>query len=223
MVNGFAFADGQLYLSGWMPAGAYIPFRRSLTPPEPLSGAPGAPASNDVVVSGRRLYVAEFGDLEIYDISRPGELTPVGGYKPFPSPISDLAVRSTTPDEEILYLYAGSPYASSPRELLTFGLPSLNALGRLSIEAEDTETTIGQATTFDLAVGDGRAYVVVRDGIYTVDWGIRPLPYLLAGTPSPSRGATRAASSSWTAGSIWARVGARASTSPPSHPIAPAS
>src|SRR5690606_21443118 len=148
---------GQLYLSGQMPAGAYIPYRRALTPPVPLSGAPGAPASNDVVLSGRLAYVAEAGDLEIYDVSRPGQLTQLGGYKPFPAPISDLALHAT-PDGELLYLYAGSQYDSAPEELLTLRLPSLEVLSRLAIEAEDTERAVGQAAIYDLAVENGRAY-----------------------------------------------------------------
>jgi hypothetical protein len=184
MVNGFAFAGGQLYLSGQMPAGAYIPYRRALTPPEPLSGAPGAPASNDVMVSGGRLYVAEHGELEIYDISRPGQLTQVGGYKPFPSPVSDLALASA-PDDELLYLYAGSPFDSAPEELLTLGLPSLEVLGRLSFAVEDTETAIGQAAVSELAIDDGQAYAVARDGIYTMDLSDPAAPELAGRYPYP--------------------------------------
>jgi hypothetical protein len=184
MVNGFAFAGGQLYLSGQMPAGAYIPYRRALVPPEPLTGAPGAPASNDVLVSGRRLYVAEHGDLEIYDISRPGELTQIGGYKPFPAPISDLALRST-PDDELLYLYAGSPFDSAPEELLSLRLPSLEVLGRLSFAVEDTETTIGQAAVSELATDDEQAYAVARDGIYTMDLSDPAAPAITGRFPFP--------------------------------------
>ncbi|MDT8306220.1 MAG: hypothetical protein RRC07_09805, partial [Anaerolineae bacterium] len=184
IVNGFAFAGGQLYLSGQMPAGAYNPYRRALAPPEPISGAPGAPASNDVIVSGRRLYVAEHGDLEIYDISRPGQLTQVGGYKPFPAPISDLALRST-PDDELLYLYAGSQYDNAPEELLTLRMPSLELVGRLAIEAEDTERAIGQAAVYDLAVANGQTYAVAGDGVYTVELGDPAAPELTGRYPFP--------------------------------------
>ncbi len=185
MVTGFALAVGQLYLSGWQPAGAYIPFRRALTPPEPLSGAPGAPASADVVLSGRRLYVAEAGDLEIYDVSRPGQLTQVGGYKPFPSPLSDLALRSASQDGELLYLYAGSPFDSAPEELLTLRLPSLEVVGRLSFAVEDMETALSQGSASALAMGDGQAYAVARDGIYTIDLSEPAAPELAGRYPFP--------------------------------------
>ena len=190
MVNGFAFADGQLYLSGWQPAGAYIPFRRALTPPEPLSGASGAPASADVILSGRRLYVAEAGDLEIYDVSRPGVLTQVGGYEPFPSPLSDLALHAT-PDGELLYLYAGSPFDSEPEELLTLRLPALEVVGRLAFAVEDTESALSQGSASALAIDDGQAYAVARDGIYTIDLSDPVVPELRRPLPVPSsHGAT---------------------------------
>jgi hypothetical protein len=184
MVNGFAFADGQLYLSGWQPAGAYIPFRRALTPPEPLSGASGAPASADVILSGRRLYVAEAGDLEIYDVSRPGVLTQVGGYEPFPSPLSDLALHAT-PDGELLYLYAGSPFDSEPEELLTLRLPALEVVGRLAFAVEDTESALSQGSASALAIDDGQAYAVARDGIYTIDLSDPAAPELAGRYPFP--------------------------------------
>ncbi len=169
MVNGVAVAGGQIYVSGWQPAGAYIPFRHSLRPPQPLAGGPGAAASNDVLAHGSRLYVAEAGELEIYEISQAATLNAVGRFKPFPAPISDLALQSTGPGEELLMLYVASPDDRAPEELLNLRLPSLEVAGRLSLEVEDVESMIGQASVSELEMGAGWAYAVARDGIYTLD------------------------------------------------------
>lgn len=179
MINGIAHAAGHLYLSGWQPAGAYLPFRIVYTPPEPLTGVPALPAANDVIAAGSRLYIAENRRLEIHDISQPARLTALGSYKSDFIAVSDLAASG----DDTLFLYNASPFDDDPETLLAYAFPTLDRLGHYTVEETEEERRVGGRTTFRLALDEESAYLATAAGIVHLDIANPATPRLLSLMP----------------------------------------
>ncbi|HSM57344.1 MAG TPA: hypothetical protein VK879_14425 [Candidatus Sulfomarinibacteraceae bacterium] len=182
MVEGMAVVGDTIYVVGNVPAGAYIPSRLAVPAPELLEGEGGSTTSPLVSLSNNRLFVTEGDSLQIYDVSQPGELVQIGGYGPFPTLMSTLAIEEPAPGEELLYLYSASSNDSRAEELFTFRLPDLQPLGYLSIEATN-EPQLSQGALFDLLLHQNQAYAVARDGIRQIDISVHSAPRIIAHHP----------------------------------------
>jgi hypothetical protein len=191
VVEGIAVSGDTVYTVGNLPAGAYIPSRLAFPAPEPFDGEPASSSSPLVAVSGNRLFVAEGDVLEIYDISRPGELVQVGGYGAALPAAGDLAIEQTPSGEGILYLYDGSPLDTAWERLFSYRLPMLDPLGQLTIEAAERAPTFTVRARFDLALDEAsppgeaavHAYLTTADGVYQIDIGNPAAPRIAAYDP----------------------------------------
>ena len=185
LVEGIAVRGDTVYTVGNLPAGSYIPSRLAIPAPTPFEGEARASGSALVALSGNHLFVAEGDLLEIYDVSRPGELVEVGGYGAALPAAGDLAFEQTPSGESILYLYDGSPFDTAWERLFSYRLPLLEPLGQLTIEGAERDTAQTVRARFDLALGESspHAYLTTADGVYQIDIGNPAAPRITAHEP----------------------------------------
>lgn len=185
MIEGIATNGETVYTIGNIPAGNYIPSRLAFPAPESFDAEAAPSASPLVAMNGNHLFVAEGDVLEIYDISRPGELVQVGGYgAPVPT-AGDLAIDQTSSGESILYLYDGSPFDTAWERLFSYRLPLLEPLGQLTIEGAERDRAHSVRARFDLALGEAaqHAYLTTTDGVYQINIGNPATPHIEAYEP----------------------------------------
>lgn len=171
MVKGMAYVGDSIYAAGSQPAGDYIPFRLVIAPPATIQGEHERHASNDVMAAGGRLFVAEGGDLEMYDIGGAGEMEFKSEYRPFPASINSLVIEQTTSANKTLYLYSADLSHTERAELFSFRLPGLERLGDLAIGP-----AVRNPLSFILALPDNLIYLLTADGIYQVDTSNPAIP-----------------------------------------------
>lgn len=185
LVEGIAVGGNTVYTVGNVPGAAYNPFRLAFPAPEPFDSETAPSSSPLVALSDNHLFVAEGDVLEIYDVSRPGDLVQIGSYGAALPVASDLAIDQTPSGEGMLYLYDGSPRDSAWERLFSYRLPMLDPLGQLTIEGAERDTPLTVRARFDLALGEvsPHAYLSTADGVYQIDVANPAAPRIAARAP----------------------------------------
>jgi len=156
MVKGFSIEGEQIDIFGWIPAGAYIPGRKAVTPPEPVAGYPIGQVASIVAVHNGYFMVA-YHDLEIYS---PPDLELAGRYQS-----AVTSVLGTAADDRAVYVVDGGVVNSRENATLRiFSLPDLDPLGVVT-----TEVPSSCCWYSGIAIEGDRAYIAAKDNLWVYD------------------------------------------------------
>jgi hypothetical protein len=152
----FILNGSQVYVFGWVPAGAYIPTSTKLTPPESVADSIlGSVAS--IIAAYHDDFVIAFHDFEIKSST---DLELLGSYQP---PV--ISILGSAADDHTIYVVdAGVVDSRDNVTLRLFSLPDLTPLGQVQ-----TDIPSSSGWFSGIAIEGNRAYLASADNLYVYD------------------------------------------------------